>query len=81
MSSEVEALFTKAKKDLIEFPYRRQLTAKDSSISHMGDAVTADEELKENFGQFAHAASLLKLPLTCQYRRREHIWSNYYRAP
>ena len=31
--------------------------------------------LKENFGRFNHAASLLKLHLTCQYRRREHIWS------
>ena len=36
--------------------------------------------LKENFGRFNHAASLLKLPLTCQYRRCEHIWSNHYRA-
>ena len=37
--------------------------------------------LKENFGRFKHAASLLKLPLTCQYWRRKHIWSNHYRAP
>ena len=28
-----------------------------------------------------HAASLLKLPLNCQYQRRKHIWSNHYRAP
>ena len=39
------------------------------------------QSLMENFGRFKHAASLLKLPLTCQYRRREHIWSNHYRAP
>ena len=37
--------------------------------------------LKENFGRFKHAASLLKPPLTCQYQRRKHIWSNHYRAP
>ena len=36
--------------------------------------------LKENFGRFKHAASLLKLPLTCQYLRRKHIWSNHDRA-
>ena len=36
--------------------------------------------LKENFGWFNHTASLLKLPLACQYRRRKHIWSNHYRA-
>ena len=42
---------------------------------------TKSQILKENFGQFNHAASLLKLPLACQYRRREHIWSNHYRAP
>ena len=36
--------------------------------------------LKDNFSWFKHAASLLRLPLTCQYRRRKHIWSNHYRA-
>ena len=37
--------------------------------------------LKEKFGRFNHAASLLRLPLACHFRRRDHIWSNHYRAP
>ena len=43
--------------------------------------VSAPVSLKENFGRFQHAALSLKLPLTSQYRKREHFWSTSYRAP
>ena len=65
-----------------QFTLRTDHQALTSLLSSTGTGhKPVNKPVKENFCRFKHPASLLKLPMTCQYRRREHIWSNHYRAP